>query len=259
VTTLTKLYESLAYFPFGETWIDRGPQTQRLPYRYTAQELDQDTQLYYYGARYYDPRTSVWESPDPILGQYLTGKPNGGVYRSENLNLYAYASQDPMIYIDPDGNAVFKNGAALLRAGKAVLKNPIVQPRHGNTYCNIGTNLIEQRGGANPFKGMMANAIVNQLKKPSYATRVSPSQAVNYANQGVTVIAAEHFPVHGHVAIVAPLPMGLSGSTGKMVPRLFNVGPRRYFGIKLSTAAFPVHQPPNYYITNTDLHTLRQR
>jgi len=70
-----QLYEALAYFPFGETWIDRGPQTQRIPYRYTAQELDQDTQLYYYGARYYDPRTSVWESADPILGEYLPKTP----------------------------------------------------------------------------------------------------------------------------------------------------------------------------------------
>jgi len=115
VTTLTKLYESLAYFPFGETWIDRGPQTQRIPYRYTAKELDQDTQLYYYGARYYDPRTSVWESADPALGRYLpsagSSDPNklagmGGIYNPFNFAMYTYAHQNPVKFSDPDGRAV---------------------------------------------------------------------------------------------------------------------------------------------------------
>ncbi len=59
----------------------------------------------YYGARYYDPRTSVWQSPDPILGGYLNGKPNYGVFDSSNLNLYAYTAQNPVKYVDPDGLA----------------------------------------------------------------------------------------------------------------------------------------------------------
>ncbi|NIV10723.1 MAG: hypothetical protein GWN62_05360, partial [Aliifodinibius sp.] len=41
--------------------------SQRIPYLYTSKELDEETGLYYYGARYYDPRTSVWQSADPIL------------------------------------------------------------------------------------------------------------------------------------------------------------------------------------------------
>ncbi len=58
----------------------------------------------YYGARYYDPRTSVWQSPDPILDSYLNGKPNDGVLNSFNLSLYTYTAQNPVKYIDPDGN-----------------------------------------------------------------------------------------------------------------------------------------------------------
>ena len=54
-----------------DDWIDRGPKTQRITYLYTAQTIDQDTNLYYYRARYYDPRASVWECPDPILGVNL--------------------------------------------------------------------------------------------------------------------------------------------------------------------------------------------
>lgn len=45
----------------------------------------------------------MWESPDPILGQYLNGQPNGGVYNPGNLGLYSYAYQNPIIYRDPGG------------------------------------------------------------------------------------------------------------------------------------------------------------
>ena len=58
-----EIYQHLEYFPFGETWVEESANTQRTPYLFTAKELDEETQLYYFGARYYDPRTSVWQSP----------------------------------------------------------------------------------------------------------------------------------------------------------------------------------------------------
>ncbi|WP_371812624.1 RHS repeat-associated core domain-containing protein [Aquimarina sp. U1-2] len=81
------------------------------PYRYNAKELDQETGLYYYGARYYDPRTSVWTAVDPISTydpvmnreHYLDGQHNTGVYDSGNLNVYGYTYQNPIKYVDPNG------------------------------------------------------------------------------------------------------------------------------------------------------------
>ncbi len=58
----------------------------------------------YYGARYYDPRTSVWQSPDPIMASYLDGESNGGVLNSFNLSLYTYTAQNPVLYVDPSGS-----------------------------------------------------------------------------------------------------------------------------------------------------------
>jgi RHS repeat-associated protein len=62
------------------------------------------TGLYYFGARYYDPQVSLWQSADPILGKYLDkakkknlgqnrsgGAAENGVYNSMNLALYTYA------------------------------------------------------------------------------------------------------------------------------------------------------------------------
>jgi len=100
-----KLYEHMEYFPFGEGWVEENSNTQRTPYLFSAKELDEETGLYYYGARYYDPRTSVWQSADPILNRHLGGTRDGGVYNSFNLALFAYSYQNPIRLVDPDGMA----------------------------------------------------------------------------------------------------------------------------------------------------------
>ena len=70
-----KLYEHLEYFPSGEAWIEEKSNTQRTPYRFAGKELDEETGLYYFGARYYDPRTGLWPSTDPALGENLAKLP----------------------------------------------------------------------------------------------------------------------------------------------------------------------------------------
>ena len=108
-----KLYQHLEYFPFGETWVEEVSNTQRTPYWYTAKELDEETGLYYYGARYYDPRTSVWQSADPALPDYLPKGSaarndqllNGGVFNSLSLAMYTYGNNNPVKYNDPDGRS----------------------------------------------------------------------------------------------------------------------------------------------------------
>jgi RHS repeat-associated protein len=91
-----ELYEHLQYFPFGETWIEEKSNTQRTPYEFTAKELDEETELYYYGNRYYDPRTNVWQNPGDIFEHYLDTRIKGAIYNSGNLNLYAYYCQNPL-------------------------------------------------------------------------------------------------------------------------------------------------------------------
>lgn len=102
-----ELFEHMEYFPFGESWVAENTNTQRLPYLFTSKEFDEETELYYFGARYYDPRTSVWQNTDPALADYLPddgveqGLPGmGGVYNPGNLALYTYAGLNPLILID---------------------------------------------------------------------------------------------------------------------------------------------------------------
>ena len=58
-----------------------------LPYRFTAKELDEETGLYYYGARYLDPKYSRWLSTDPALGEYIPKAPINEEAKRYNQNL----------------------------------------------------------------------------------------------------------------------------------------------------------------------------
>jgi RHS repeat-associated protein len=111
-----QVYQELEYFPYGETWVEDGGSGQMPYYRFTGKELDPETGLYYYGARYYDPVLSRWISADPFLGKYLpTGSKNnygnlagfGGVFNPVNINLYTYTHNNPVKFVDPDGNDVY--------------------------------------------------------------------------------------------------------------------------------------------------------
>jgi RHS repeat-associated protein len=80
---------------------------------HAGKELDAETGLYYYGARYLDPKTSRWLSGDPALGEYVpqagkggNGLPGtGGVYNTINLHVYHYSKNNPIKYIDPNGES----------------------------------------------------------------------------------------------------------------------------------------------------------
>lgn len=82
-------------------------------YRFTGKELDTNTGLLYYGARYYDPKISVWQSPDPILEEYLNFERNGGVSNGLNLNSYAYSYQNPIRFYDPNGKIAIVDDIAV--------------------------------------------------------------------------------------------------------------------------------------------------
>jgi RHS repeat-associated protein len=104
-----ELVQHAEYFPGGELWADEvnGSYQQRRPaYLFTGKELDEATGLYYYGARYYDPRQGQWLSPDPALAEYAFGAPVGGFYAPKNLWAYTYSWNNPVALRDRDGRIV---------------------------------------------------------------------------------------------------------------------------------------------------------
>nr|WP_314493604.1 RHS repeat-associated core domain-containing protein [uncultured Chryseobacterium sp.] len=77
--------------PFGETMAEQMTGAYDNPFKFNAKELDSETGLYYYGARYFNPRLSIWISVDP-LGEKMP-----------NWSPYVYTFNNPINLIDPDG------------------------------------------------------------------------------------------------------------------------------------------------------------
>lgn len=65
------------------------------PYLFNAKEFDEETGLYYYGARYYDPRLAMWLGVDALAEKY------------PNMGAYAYCANNPVKLVDPDGNTMY--------------------------------------------------------------------------------------------------------------------------------------------------------
>ena len=84
-----------AYLPYGELLVDEHSSSEELPYKFNGKQFDEETGLYYYGARYLNPMTSLWYGVDPLAEKY------------QFLGSYVYCSANPIKIIDVDGNDEF--------------------------------------------------------------------------------------------------------------------------------------------------------
>lgn len=87
-------------FPFGETRAEVLRTGTGTPKKFTGKELDEETGLYYYGARYYSPRIGRFVSLDPA-SVYV--KDPRSFVNPQGWNAYSYAVNNPMRFIDPTG------------------------------------------------------------------------------------------------------------------------------------------------------------
>jgi RHS repeat-associated protein len=86
------------YDPFGQLIGQDGKTNTN--YLYTNQEYDQESELYYYNARYYNPRLGRFISRDPYLGR------DGDTL---SRNGYTYVKNNPLKYVDPSGETEQEN------------------------------------------------------------------------------------------------------------------------------------------------------
>jgi RHS repeat-associated protein len=71
-------------------------------YKFTGKELDDETGLYNYGARYYSPSLGRYMTPD--WSQKPTPVPYADLTNPQTLNLYTYSHNNPISFGDPDGH-----------------------------------------------------------------------------------------------------------------------------------------------------------
>jgi RHS repeat-associated protein len=95
------LAQTYTYDSFGKQTASSGSLTN--PFQYTGRELDSETGLYFYRARYYDPSTGRFLSEDPL-------QHDGG------NNFYAYVLNDPLNLTDAFGKQSNSVDSALTQA-----------------------------------------------------------------------------------------------------------------------------------------------
>ncbi|MFV0507243.1 MAG: RHS repeat-associated core domain-containing protein, partial [Bacteroidales bacterium] len=104
-----EVVQHIEYVPFGEVFLEERNNTWNTPYLFNGKELDEETGLYYYGARYYNPRASQFLSTDRFAEKYPYASP------------YQYCLNNPINAIDVNGDSI------------SIVFNSVVTAPNGNS------------------------------------------------------------------------------------------------------------------------------
>ncbi|MBP7307167.1 MAG: hypothetical protein KA987_13690, partial [Saprospiraceae bacterium] len=145
-------YQFILYLPFGEGMAEQKAGGYSTKYRFTGKEVDEETGLYYFGARYYDPRISLWYGVDPLASKYPSISP------------YAYVANNPINAIDPDGREI------IIITGRDSKGNVSGQLRYSNG--TLYTMSGKEYKGNNSFALTMKNAFNDIRKADTYIDKM---------------------------------------------------------------------------------------
>ncbi len=144
--------QSFLYAPYGDITTEYNINfgNNVIPkYSFNAKELDEETGMYYYEARYYAPPT--FTSRDPLFEKYFWMSP------------YAYCANNPVKYVDPSGRIIRdKNGNIVYStSGKTTTcyhkYGETVTLEIGYVFANDGTPIQVFKNTTNADAGWTTN------------------------------------------------------------------------------------------------------
>jgi len=184
--------------------------------------------LYYYGARYYEPATSRWISPDPagfglINPMGSDGEPladgwpegfgpgqSGGMRQGysviEALNWYSYVSNNPVKYVDPTGEIAATVLGAIIGGIGGATKGLVRELTDDQSGVNGGR--IGVMAGIGIAKGVAVGLVVDATAAGVAATVGTGGGAAPAAVAGVIAAGAAGAAVVGFAT-------GVAGSAGE--------------------------------------------
>ncbi|WP_199879783.1 RHS repeat-associated core domain-containing protein [Prevotella vespertina] len=167
-----------AYLPYGELLVDEHSSSEDMPYKFNGKEMDAETGLYYYGARYLNPVTCLWYGVDPLAEKY------------KEIGSYVYCADNPINLFDPDGQKFIYNaqGKFLRKEGK---DNLVYIERDGKL-----TQLIDHGNGMTDEQFNIAAHIVDVESSDAPNESLWIAHAANNAVDGKDVNYA-HVRVKG--------------------------------------------------------------
>ena len=134
-----------AYLPYGELLVDEHSCSEDLPYKFNGKQFDEETGLYYYGARYLNPVASLWYGIDPLAEKYA------------NISTYLYCHNNPINLIDNNGMADGKpkknGGSRQANLSKITNVENVLKGKKWIDYQDIGSCGKAARMQNNQVKG----------------------------------------------------------------------------------------------------------
>ena len=116
-----------------------------MPYKFNGKEFDEETGLYYYGARYMNPVASIWYGVDPLTEKYV------------EISAYVYCHGNPIILFDPDGQGdYYINGVWAYNDKKNDGKVYLSNSKGSITYRNQKFSEWTYNVKSQTFKGFLS-------------------------------------------------------------------------------------------------------
>ena len=182
-----RITQHTEYIAFGEVLFEEHSTSKTMPYLFNGKELDTETNLTYFGARYLDMKTSLWLNTDPLAEKYPETSP------------YTYTLNNPIKFIDPDGRDVIPSKEFLKSSYASIYKNLM---KTNTVYKNIlskysnskSFNFYLDYGDKNVSVGSNAT---------TYSTRTITTQTQGKKIIGKSIDAVESKSYYGKSALTA--------------------------------------------------------
>jgi RHS repeat-associated protein len=129
-----------------------------------SKELDKETGLYYYGARYYDPAVSYFLSTDPLAEKYPGMMP------------YNYTMNNPVRFVDPDGKEsedwIYDKVKKEYKWDGNVKSEVDIKDKERYEYVGVGTNdIYKHYNSKHPILKYFTNPNVNYKSFNKYLSQ----------------------------------------------------------------------------------------
>jgi len=206
-----EVVQHIEYVPFGEVFIEERNNTWNTPYLFNAKEYDEETGMYYYGARYYEPRISLWMSVDPLAEEY------------SSLSSYSYCANNPINSVDVKGKKILLVNGFWMKGilGEMIGSNAPKQQYWGRGFANAAQKFFKDNStitesnyidGSSKWGGDMSGSdrfdagyewaskniksLTNDLKEGEAFNIVTHSEGAAYGSGIAKYLIENHYKVN---------------------------------------------------------------
>jgi RHS repeat-associated protein len=144
------------YLPYGAPANAQDSKLQ--PYGFSAKERDA-SELMYFEARYYDPLSTRFISPDPLFAAEI----EKCIESIVECNLYQYTGNNPVNFVDPDGELALHVIAAIAGGVVGAIAGGVTEAMSQSGPVDWGRVGSASVGGAISGAGAVAGPLVSSL------------------------------------------------------------------------------------------------